>query len=337
MIIATYEISPVAAADRVAVQASTGMDAGPAEMRGTVVEQEGFRAVIEFPDANWAGNVTLLFSALVAGEAMEMAELEQCRLIDLQLPDRFLPGPAKGVPAGAPPQVGVIVKPSLGLSPGEVAAVARAAVKGGATFIKDDEVLGDPPFCPLDDRVAAVASVLADGVRYFANVNGPAASLVERARRAVDAGATGVLVNPFAQGLDCLVALREADLGVPILAHRAGSGPLVRNREFGATAAVLARLARLCGADYVMAGGFGGKLFDTDGEVRANVAALRGRCGSAPPAGAVVGGAVGADNAKAQVEAAGTDGVVVVLGSRAYGRPGGVEGSVSAVVEELSS
>ena len=40
----------------------------------------------------------------------------------------------------------------------------------------------------------------------------------------MELGATGVLVNGVAQGSASIVALREADLGVPILVHRAAPG-----------------------------------------------------------------------------------------------------------------
>ena len=366
MIRATYRIDPPGGADLLAVQASTGMAtpvAGTPEpgtgvpgtgvarpSQGVVVREKDGLATIEFPSSAWEGNVALLVASLVAGEGSEMAALTQCRLVDLALPDGWLPGPRYGAPSWPggvvrPPGgsgvdvaigvgVGVIVKPSLGLSPTEVAGVIAAAVRGGARFVKDDEMLGDPAFCPLEDRVKAAAAVLEDGVVYCANVTGPTASLLDRARRVVELGATGVLVNAWAQGLDSVLALREADLGVPILAHRAGSGPLVRNPAFGATGAVLAGLVRLCGADYAIAGGFGGKLFETDAEVVANIAALRGPCGGALPSVALVGGAVGPDNARAQADRAGP-GTVVLLGSRAYGHPGGIEVAVRSTIESL--
>jgi ribulose-bisphosphate carboxylase large chain len=232
--------------------------------------------------------------------------------------------------------VGVIVKPALGLSPAEVAEVVRAAVAGGARFVKDDETLGDPPWCPLEERVEAVSKVLDAGVVYCPNITGPGRGLLDRARRAVDLGATGLLLNPFAQGLDGLVALREAALGVPLFAHRAGSGPWARNPAFGPTGAVLARLLRLCGADYVVVGGFGGTLFESDDEVRANLAAVRGPCGSARPAVAAMGGGLGPDDVRGQVEAAGGDGVLVLLGSRAHAFPGGLEAAVRRAVAHLA-
>lgn len=244
---------------------------------------------------------------------MEVRGFDRCRLVGLELPDGWLPKPAFGA-VGRGVTVGVIVKPALGLSPPEVADVARAAIAGGATFVKDDDQLGDPPWCPLEARVRAVAGVLEADVVYCANVTGPTATLLERARRAVEL-ATGVMVNAFAQGLDAVLTLRSAALGVPVFAHRVGSGPWARNDRYGAATSVLARLTRLCGADYVIVGAFGGKLFDDDQGVDANLEAVRGPCGSARPAVAVVGSGVG---------------------SAAYGHPGGLTAGVAATVEALA-
>jgi ribulose 1,5-bisphosphate carboxylase large subunit-like protein len=300
-----------------------------------VVEDDGSTVVLELPDDNWGADVNLLVASLVAGEVMEAGALTRGRLVGLDVPDGMLPGPAFGASGGQRATVGVIVKPPLGLSPTEVAGVAGAAVAGGAGFVKDDETLGDPAWCPLAERVRAVAKVLEPGVVYCPNVSGPSASLLDRARLAVDLGATGVLVNPFAQGLDCVVALREADLGVPVFAHRAGSGPWARNAAFGPTGAVLARLLRLCGADYVVVGGFGGTLFESAGEVRENLVAVRGPCGSARPAVAALGGGIGPDDVRAQVDAAGGDGLLVLLGARAHADPAGLEAAVRRAVDSL--
>ena len=335
---ATYELEPHGTADAFAVEESTGMEPGPAFVRGRVIHEQDGRATIEFPASNWGANVPLLVSSLVAGEATEDRTFTRCRLVDLELPDGLLPGPAIG---GRPDVVvGVIVKPSLGLRPAEVAEVVAAATGAGTTFVKDDELLGDPDWCPLEDRVQAVAGVLPAGVAYFANVTGPGATLLDRARKAVGLGATGVLVNAVAQGLDCVLALRSADLGVPILVHRAGSGPWTRNGSFGVSGAVLTRLFRWCGADVVMAGAFGGKLFETDEQVRANIAAAHGAVPGVRPSRVVLGGGMGADNAVAQVEAAGgpgEGGLVLLLGSRAYGSVGGIAGGVAEVVEAVQA
>ena len=332
---ATFELEPHGSAEALAVEESTGMPGagGHDDVRGVVVDERDGRAVVDFPASNWGRNVAMLVSSLVAGEAVETRSFTRCRLVDLTLPPGLLPGPAFGASRGV--GVGVIVKPSLGLTPKQTAEVAAACVAGGATLVKDDELMSDPVSCPLDERVRAVASVLDEGVVYCPNVTGPTATLVERARRVVDLGATGVMVNAFAQGLDAVLALRDADLGVPLFAHRVGSGPMTRNDRFGVAGHVLVGLLRLCGADYVIAGAYAGKLFDSDDDVDANIRAARDDMTGVLPATVVLGGGIGPDNARAQADRAGGDGLLMLLGSAAYRADGGVGAAVRATVEAL--
>jgi ribulose 1,5-bisphosphate carboxylase large subunit-like protein len=50
----------------------------------------------------------------------------------------------------------------------------------------------------------------------------------------------------------------------------------------------------------------------------------------------VIGGGVGAENAREQLERAGTrDGVMLLLGSAAYAHPDGVRAGVAAAVEAI--
>lgn len=333
MIRATFDIEPAGVGALLALTTTSGVAGGPERGSARLVSDGAGQAVIDFPVENFAQNdVGLLLAALI-GEGMELSGISRCRLVGLEVPEGFLPGPAVGAHTGN--DIGVIVKPSVGLGPGEVADIVRAAVAGGARFIKDDEMHTSPPWCLLEDRVSAVASVLEAGVVYCANVSGAAETLVERARRAVDLGATGVMVNPFTHGLGTLVALRLANLGVPIFAHRAGSGAIVRNRRFGATGAVLARLTRLCGADFAIAGAFAGKLFDSEGEVRANLAAIRETLGSTRSATAALGGGIGPGDVRLQAETAGGEGLLLLLGSAAYEDPNGLTKVVVAAREAL--
>ncbi|MEA2298656.1 MAG: 3-oxoisoapionate-4-phosphate transcarboxylase/hydrolase [Solirubrobacteraceae bacterium] len=317
-------------------------DPGQAENPGQAEDPgqatgHGDLAVLEFPASNWGENVPLLVSTLVAGEVTEMRAFTHCRLVGLELPDGLLPGPALGAdPAKIRTEVGLIVKPQLGLRPDEFAAVARAGIAAGADLIKDDEVLGDPPSCRLEDRVRAMAEILPPGVVYCPNLTGPSATLLERAARVVELGASGLMVNAFAQGVDSILALRRADLGVPILAHRAGSGPYARNPHFGASGAVLARLTRLCGADHVIVGAFAGSLFDDHRSIEENLAAVRDPCGPARPSVAVLGGGLSPGNAAAQAARAGGSGLMVLLGTAAYEHPGGVGEAVAATVAALA-
>jgi 3-oxoisoapionate-4-phosphate transcarboxylase/hydrolase len=147
----TYELDPPEAAETLALIESVGRADGPGHVRGGVVAVEDGRAVLEFPEANWGGDVTLLVSSLVAGEWADSSAFLRCRLVEVEWPAALLPGPAFDAPQSV--LVGAIVKPSLGLSPAEVAATAAELASGGADLIKDDELLGNQEWCPLEERV----------------------------------------------------------------------------------------------------------------------------------------------------------------------------------------
>jgi ribulose 1,5-bisphosphate carboxylase large subunit-like protein len=329
---AVYELDPPEAAETLALIESVGRADGPGHARGRVVGVEGNRAVLEFPDANWGADVSLLVSSLFAGEWADSAAFTRCRLVHVDWPADFLPGPAFDAPDRV--LVGAIVKPSLGLTPAQVAGVAAQLAAGGADLVKDDELLGDPAWCPLEERVLSVAAV---GVRYAANVTGPIDSLLERAERAVRLGAGALMLNVFAQGLDSLRALRAAGFGIPIFAHRVGAALWARDSSFGVAPAVVAELTRLCGADYVQVGSFSGSVYDTPDDVRAQIGACHHPLDAAKRAVAVIGGGVGPDNAAAQLEQAGlSSGVMLLVGSAAY-VGGSPEGAVRAVLEAVSS
>jgi ribulose-bisphosphate carboxylase large chain len=244
-----------------------------------------------------------------------------------------------GPDAATRPLLGGIVKPSLGLGPAEVAATAAALARGGCDLVKDDELLADPDWCPLAERVYRVAAALAEVGRpclYAANVSGPVDTLLERASAAVAAGAGAIMINAFATGIDAVRAVAAAGLGVPVLAHRVGAGPIARNPEVGVDGSVLCELTRIAGADLVQIGGFGGKLFDSHDEVARNLAACRRPLAGARVPVPVNGGGVWAGSAPDVLGAAGPD-VMLLLGMGAYEHPGGPEAGARSVKQAIEA
>ena len=268
---------------------------------------------IDFPALDGETSAEQLLAACVAGEWADRGDVESCRLVEVEWPDR-LPGPAFPAPPGV--SVGAIVKPALGLAPAEAATVAAELATGGAVLVKDDELQRSSP-----ERVRAVNAAVPEQVLYAANVTGVDADAI------VEAGARALMINAFLAGLGSIERLREYRL--PIFVHRVGSAFLRRGGPVSVSARVLAELTRLLGADYVQVGSFSPRTFDTDGEVREQIAAAR-------PATAVIGGGVGPENAREQLERAGTrDGVMLLLGSAAYAHPGGARAGVAAAVDAI--
>ena len=324
---ATYEIDPPSWGETLAILQSVSLPDGPRLVRARIVDVAGSRVTVDFPALDGEHSVEQLLAACIAGEWTDRGDVRSCRLVEVAWPGG-LPGPALGADPGL--SIGAIVKPALGLMPEEAAAVAAELAEGGADLLKDDELMAGPPYSPLVERVRAIAASIPEDVRYAPNVTGPAQSLLGRAEAAVEAGARALMVNAFLQGLGSVRLLRDAGFGVPLFVHRVGSSFLRRGGVVSVSARVLAELTRLLGADYVQVGSFSSRTFDTDDEVREQIAACRSTLGVAPST-AVLGGGVGPDNAARQLRlAGGRDGIMLLLGSSAYVHPDGVRAGVAA-------
>lgn len=301
---AVYDLHPPEWAETLAVLQSVSLADVRSAARARVVDVSGSLVTIDFPALDGETSAEQLLTACIAGEWADRGDFESCRLVSVEWP-AGLPGPAFGATPGV--TVGAIVKPALGLSDAEAGRVAGDLVaRTGATLVKDDELQRSSPA-----RVRAVHAAIPEDVLYAANVTGVDAAAV------VEAGARALMVNAFVQGLGSITELRR--FGLPVFVHRVGSSFLRRGGPVSVSARVVAELTRLLGADYVQVGSFSHRMFDTDDEVRAQIAACHGALNGAKEATAVIGGGVGPANAEETLERAGTrDGVLLLYGSAAY-------------------
>jgi 3-oxoisoapionate-4-phosphate decarboxylase len=301
---AVFDVRPVEWAETLAVLQSVSLADVQSEVRARVVAVDGTLATLDLPALDGETSAEQLLAACVSGEWADRGDVESCRLVSVDWP-AGLPGPAFGSSPGV--QVGAILKPALGLAPEEAARVAARLVREtGAVLVKDDELQRSSP-----ERVRAVTAALPDDAVYAANATGVDAAAL------VAAGARALMINAFIAGVGSIAQLRE--LGVPVFVHRVGSAFLRRGGPVSVSARVLAELTRLLGADYVQVGSFSARMFDTDDEVREQIAACHDELLGVRRATAVIGGGVGPENADAQLERAGTrDGVMVLYGSAAY-------------------
>jgi len=300
---AVFEIRPPEWAETLAVLQSVSLADVHSDVRARVVDLDGERVTLDFPALDGETSAEQLLALLVAGEWADRGDVERCRLVSVEWPSGFS-GPAFGAADGT--AVGAILKPALGLSPSEAARVAaRLVAETGAVLVKDDELQRSSP-----ERVRAVNDAIPDDVRYAANVTGTDVEAI------VAAGARALMVNAFLAGLGSIAGLRE--YGLPIFVHRVGSAFLRRGERVSVNARVLAELTRLLGADYVQVGSFSPRMFDTDDEVREQIAACHDDL-RVKRATAVIGGGVGPQNAEEHLVRAGVrDGVMVLYGSAAY-------------------
>ncbi|MCE3223510.1 MAG: rlp [Nitrospira sp.] len=222
-----------------------------------------YRAKISFPIELLDGSVSTLLHMTFG-----MAGLHgHVRLTDLSLPDDLvaqMAGPRFGttglrnlLQVPARPLVCAVLKP-LGFTPRQLAALAKEFAQGEVDMIKDDQSLGDQPFCRFEERVARCVEAVRDassrtGKRclYIPHVSSPWPTLLERASMARKAGAGGLLVCPGLIGFDALALLaRLGPIPLPLLSHPDFLGSHYVSPDSGIAPPVLfGLLPRLAGAD----------------------------------------------------------------------------------------
>src|SRR5579859_1045055 len=204
--------------------------------------------VLSFPLVNMGPSLPNL-QATVAGNLFELSQFSGLRLIDLELPPSFgkaYPGPQFGVEGTrrlsgvhGRPLIGTIVKPSVGLTPEETAALVGRLAEAGLDFVKDDELMADPPHSPLGQRVKAVMRVIdahaqrtGKKLTYAFNITGEIDEMKRRHDLVLAAGGTLVMASLNSIGLPGLTALRRHSR-LPIHGHRNGWGMLSRCPALG--------------------------------------------------------------------------------------------------------
>lgn len=231
------------------------------------VEERNFIIRIAYPWQNFGPQLSMMLSTVIGN----ISSSGKVKLVDLEFPESFLkyfPGPKFGVP-GIRELLGVydrpllnnMIKPCIGLTAEKTAELAYEAAVGGVDVIKDDELVCDPPFCPLVDRAKAVMEALrrADDEKgektlYAFNITAPAMQMRENAYRAIEAGANALMINYAACGLDTTRMITEdPNINVPILAHSDYTGAQYECEWSGVSASLIgAKLPRLAGLDMII-------------------------------------------------------------------------------------
>jgi ribulose 1,5-bisphosphate carboxylase large subunit-like protein len=233
-----------------------------------------------------------LWLTMIGGGTHALLAYEKSRLIDFKLPDHVLdyfPGPGFG-PEGIREFLGItsdelvigtIVKPTAGMTPEEVAEICYQAVVGGVRFIKDDEKMLNPAYCPLGERVKSVMEALkraedetGDRILYMPHITTSPEFLLDNAHIALENGAPGLMINFFASGFNSLATLRRHIESVPIYAHCGGKEAFSRAEGQGVDPRAVARFVRLLGGDIFRVSTLGGYLVGSQWEAVHSLASV---------------------------------------------------------------
>jgi len=353
------------AAAAVATEQSTGTWTGVSTLNdeiferyhGRVTDITGNVATIAYPEDDFSldiGGVPQILS-VIAGNLFGLEVLKGVRLEDVQFPKGMLRefrGPKYGIPGmrerlkrPSKPLVGTIVKPKIGLPPKGMADYIYEAGMGGLTNGKDDETLSNQKFCPLEDRVVAIAEAI-DRVKqetghvmmHAINVSTNGDKIVEVAERAQELGASELMVDVITCGFAAVQALAEdRSIKLPIHVHRTMHGAITRNKDLGVSMQVFAKLVRMCGGDALHVGTFGvGKMKGSPEEDLKNQRACVGPELPYKPVMPVASGGMHPALIEPLVKITGPN-VQIQAGGGVAGHPGGVRGGARAMAQAVDA
>jgi ribulose-bisphosphate carboxylase large chain len=302
--------------------------------------------VLSFPFENMGANLPTLV-ATVCGNLYELSDHSGLKLLDLELPEVFAqryPGPQFGV-AGTRqlagvydrPLIGTIVKPSVGLTPQQTAALVGELAEAGLDFIKDDELMADPPHSPLQERVAAVMKVInahADRtgkkVMFAFNITDELDAMKRHHDCVLAAGGTCVMVSLNSVGYPAVSALRSHSR-LPIHGHRNGWGMYTRCPALGIEFTAYQKLWRLAGADHLHVNGLQNKFWEPDDSVVKSIHACLTPMFGGYLAMPVVSSGQWAGQAPETYRRAGSMDLMYLAGGGIMAHPGGPAAGVRAI------
>lgn len=218
----------------------------------------------------------------IAGGQVDILEIEQCHVLDIELPTEiektFALKPAYGIDGfrkysntHEKPFFGGIIKPKVGMSPEILLEAVKEMVDGGVNFIKEDELLGDPAHCPLSKRVPLISNWLqknAPDVIYTFCINGDSPYVMERANFVAQEGGTGVHINVWS-GLGVYRAIRKQNPNLWIHFQKSGDKFFTDKRSPNHIYwPVLCKIAGWSGVDSIHAGMIGGYMNQDDQELK---------------------------------------------------------------------
>jgi ribulose-bisphosphate carboxylase large chain len=231
---------------------------------------------------NFNYNLPVMVSTL-QGNLYEITQFTGLKLMDIDIPNSFanhFKGPAFGIEGcrkltgvEGRPLIGTIIKPSIGLTPQQTAALVKTLALAGIDFIKDDELLSSSANSIFDDRVDAVMHVINEHadktgkkIMYAFNISDEMDSMMKRYDKIVSSGGTCAMVSLNSVGLSG--AKKICDIGkLAIHGHRNGWGMMNRHPLLGIEFPAYQKLWRLAGVDQMHVNGIQNKFWESDDSV----------------------------------------------------------------------
>ena len=237
---------------------------------------------------NFGYNLPVLISTL-QGNLYELTQFTGLKLMDIELPASYashfggarfgIEGSRLSTGVNNRPLIGTIIKPSIGMTPGQTAELVKNLVEAGIDFIKDDELISSAANSIFENRVNAVMQVInahADKtgkkVMYAFNISDEVDSMLHRYDHIVNAGGTCAMISLNSVGLSG--TKKVCDRGQLVIhGHRNGWGMLNRHPLLGIEFPAYQKLWRLAGVDQIHVNGIQNKFWESDDSVVRSIGA----------------------------------------------------------------
>ncbi|WP_345950703.1 ribulose-bisphosphate carboxylase large subunit family protein [Mucilaginibacter sp. PAMB04274] len=231
---------------------------------------------------NFGYNLPVLISTL-QGNLYELTQFTGLKLMDIELPTSYsghFKGPQFGITGCREltkvqdrPLIGTIIKPSIGMSPQQTAALVKTLAEAGIDFVKDDELQSSAANSKFEDRVDAIMRVINDHadktgkkVMYAFNISDEVDSMLRRYEYIVNAGGTCAMLSLNSVGLSGVKKICD-QRQLAIHGHRNGWGMLNRHPLLGIEFPAYQKLWRLAGVDQIHVNGIQNKFWESDDSV----------------------------------------------------------------------
>ncbi|MBI4763657.1 MAG: ribulose 1,5-bisphosphate carboxylase [Deltaproteobacteria bacterium] len=223
---------------------------------------------VAFPAANVEDQLPMMLTAIIGNISL----VPNFKLLDIRVPKATLDqynGPKFGIDGWwkvlglkkGRPLLNNMIKPCSGY-PLEVGArLFREAALGGCDVVKDDELIANMRYNDAVKRVKAYMKIekevyeeTGEHTIYTVNVTDRLPRMFDLAKRCVDAGVNGMMVNYLAVGPEAMRALADDPaINVPILAHMDLAGAFFMAPNQGISSPIIfGKISRLCGADAIV-------------------------------------------------------------------------------------
>jgi len=235
---------------------------------------------IAFPKINidWNTDGISQLLCFIMGGQLDIDDIIKCYVLDIEFPESIitqfkkpkfgLSGFRKYTNTYDKPFFGGIVKPKTGISSDILLDMVKEMVDGGVNFIKEDEILANPEFCKITDRVPKIMNYLMGrNVIYSVCINSDPMYVLDRVKTVYCLGGNSVHIN-FWSGMGVYKSVR--DLNLPIFIHFQKSGDKILTNKlhnFHIDWYVICKLASYMGVDSIHAGMVGGYMDDDEVEL----------------------------------------------------------------------